>query len=115
MEDITNRLETGIKELFESEKYKNYLKTMAKFHNYSVNNTLLIHLQMPDYQMVASYKAWKEKFNRYVKQGEKAIRIFAPIEVKTNMNIEIDKIDPVTKQPVLDERCLSALWYRNFG
>ena len=103
MEDITNRLETGIKELFESEKYKNYLNTMAKFHHYSVNNTLLIHMQMPDSKMVASYKAWKEKFNRYVKQGEKAIRIFAPIEVKTNMNIEADKIDPVTKLPVLDE------------
>lgn len=103
MEDITDRLETGIKELFESEKYKNYLRTMAKFHNYSVNNTVLIHMQMPNSQMVASYKAWKEKFNRQVKKGEKAIRIFAPIEVKSNMNIEADKIDPVTKLPVLDE------------
>ncbi len=103
MEDITDRLETGIKELFESEKYKNYLQTMAKFHNYSVNNTVLIHMQMPHSQKVASYKAWKEKFNRQVKKGEKAIRIFAPIQVKSNMNIEVDKIDPVTKLPVLDE------------
>lgn len=103
MEDITNRLEAGIKELFESEKYRNYLLTMAKFHNYSVNNTVLIHMQMPHSQMVASYKAWKEKFNRQVKKGEKAIRILAPIEVKSNMNIEVEKIDPVTKLPVLDE------------
>ncbi len=103
MKDITDRLETGIKELFESEKYKNYLQTMAKFHNYSVNNTVLIHMQMPHSQRVASYKAWKEKFNRQVKKGEKAIRIFAPIQVKSNMNIEVDKIDPVTKLPVLDE------------
>jgi len=104
IDKITENLETGIKELFESEKYKLYLQTMAKFHNYSVNNTVLIHLQMPKASRVASYKAWKEKFNRQVTKGQKAIRIFAPIQVKTNQFIEQDKIDPITKQPVLDEK-----------
>ncbi len=103
LDEITEKLETGIKELFESEKYKLYLQTMAKFHNYSVRNSLLIHLQMPNASRVASYKAWKEQFNRQVLKGQKAIKIFAPIQVKTNQYIERDKIDPKTKLPVLDE------------
>lgn len=104
LDEITEKLETGIKELFESEKFKLYLQTMAKFHNYSVRNSLLIHLQMPNASRVASYKAWKEKFNRQVVKGQKAIKIFAPVQVKTNQFIQQDKIDPITKLPVLDEK-----------
>lgn len=76
---ITDKLEEGLKELFESENYKRYLSTMSKFHNYSLNNTLLIALQKPEATMVAGYQAWQKKFNRYVKKGEKAIHILAPI------------------------------------
>ena len=58
VKEITDKLEEGLKELFESEKYKNYLSTMSKFHNYSFNNTLLIALQRPDATLVAGYQAW---------------------------------------------------------
>jgi len=94
VKEITDRLEEGLKELFESEKYKNYLTTMSKFHNYSFNNTLLITLQKPDASLVCGYQAWQKNFNRHVKKGEKAIRILAPAPYK--IKEERDKLDPVT-------------------
>ena len=76
--ESTERLEQGVKDIFTSEMYTTYLRTMAKFHNYSFNNTLLIAMQRPDATLVAGYNAWKNKFNRYVKKGEKGIQIVAP-------------------------------------
>ena len=82
VQEITEKLEQGIKELFESEKYKTYLNTMSKFHNYSFNNTMLIAMQKPDATLVAGYKAWQKNFERHVNKGEKAIRILAPAPYK---------------------------------
>lgn len=73
VQEITDKLEEGLKELFESEKYKTYLSTMSKFHNYSFNNTLLIAMQKPEATLVAGYKAWQKNFERHVNKGEKAI------------------------------------------
>ena len=101
VQEITEKLEQGLKELFESEKYRTYLNTMSKFHNYSINNTLLIAMQKPDATLVAGYKAWQRNFERHVKKGEKGIRIFAPAPYK--VKVEQDKIDPATNKPVLDE------------
>lgn len=78
VKEITDKLEQGLKELFESEKYKSYLITMSKFHNYSFNNTLLIAMQKPKATLVAGYRAWQKNFERHVNKGEKAIRILAP-------------------------------------
>ena len=99
VKEITDKLEEGLKELFESGKYKNYLSTMSKFHNYSVNNTLLIALQRPDASLVAGYQAWQKNFNRHVNKGEKGIRILAPYKIKE----ERDKLDPVTGEIMLDQ------------
>ena len=93
VKEITDKLEEGLKELFESEKYKSYLSTMSKFHNYSFNNTLLIAMQKPEATLVAGYKAWQKNFERHVNKGEKAIRILAPAPYK--IKEERDKIDPV--------------------
>lgn len=82
VKEITDKLEHGLTELFESERYADYLKTMSRFHNYSFNNSLLIALQKPDATLVAGYKAWQNNFGRTVKSGEKAIRILAPASVK---------------------------------
>lgn len=71
VQEITDKLEEGLKELFESEKYKTYLSTMSKFHNYSFNNTLLIAMQKPEATLVAGYKAWQKNFERHVNKGEK--------------------------------------------
>ena len=101
VKEITDKLEEGLKELFESEKYKNYLSTMSKFHNYSVNNTLLIALQKPDATLVAGFKAWQTNFNRHVNKGEKGIRILAPAPYK--IKEERDKLDPVTGEVVFDK------------
>lgn len=73
VKEITDKLEEGLKELFESEKYKSYLSTMSKFHNYSFNNTLLIAMQKPEATLVAGYKAWQKNFERHVNKGEKYI------------------------------------------
>ena len=78
VQEITEKLEQGSKELFESDKYKNYLNTMSKFHIFSFNNTLLIAMQKPDATLVAGFQAWKKNFERHVKKGEKGIRILAP-------------------------------------
>ena len=101
VKEITDKLEEGLKELFESEKYRNYLSTMSKFHNYSFNNTLLIALQRPDASLVAGYQAWQKNFNRHVKRGEKGIRILAPAPYK--IKEERDKLDPVTGEVMLDK------------
>lgn len=100
IEQITNKLEEGVKALFESETYINYLKVMAKFHNYSFNNSLLIAMQMPTASLVAGYTSWKANFHRNVNKGEKGIKIIAPSPYKID-KIQ-DKIDPVTNNPVFD-------------
>ena len=101
VQEITEKLEQGIKELFESEKYKTYLNTMSKFHNYSFNNTMLIAMQKPDATLVAGFKAWQKNFDRHVKKGEKGIRILAPAPYK--IKEERDNIDPVTQELLLDK------------
>ena len=94
-------MQAGLKELFESEKYKSYLSTMSKFHNYSFNNTLLIAMQKPEATLVAGYQAWQKNFERHVNKGEKAIRILAPAPYK--IKEERDKLDPVTGEMMFDE------------
>ena len=101
VKEITDKLEAGLKELFESEKYKSYLSTMSKFHNYSFNNTLLIAMQKPEATLVAGYQAWQKNFERHVNKGEKAIRILAPAPYK--IKEERDKLDPVTGEMMFDE------------
>ena len=97
--EITDKLEQGIKELFESERFKEYLRTMSKFYNYSFNNTLLIAMQKPDATYVAGYTSWQRNFDRQVMKGEKGIKILAPAPYKTQE--EREKIDPVTQKPVI--------------
>ena len=101
LKEISERLEQGVAEIFTSEKYTEYLNTMAKFHNYSFNNTLLIAMQKPEATLVAGYQAWQKKFNRHVKRGEKGIQIIAPAPIREKQ--EIEKIDPVTKEPVIGD------------
>ena len=101
LKEITERLEQGVKEIFTSERYTEYLDTMSKFHNYSFNNTLLITMQKPDATLVAGYQAWQKKFNRHVKRGEKGIQIIAPTPVKEKQ--EIEKIDPDTQEPIIGD------------
>ena len=101
VKEITDKLEEGLKELFESEKYRSYLSTMSKFHNYSFNNTLLIAMQKPEATLVAGYKAWQKNFNRHVNKGERGIRILAPAPYK--IKEERDKLDPVTGEVMLDQ------------
>ena len=101
VQELTDKLEQGLQELFNSDSYRNYLATMSKFHNYSFNNTLLIAMQKPDATLVAGYKAWQKNFERHVNKGEKAIRILAPAPYK--IKEERDKIDPVTQELLLDK------------
>ena len=82
VQELTDKLEQGLQDLFNSDSYRNYLSTMSKFHNYSFNNTLLIAMQKPDATLVAGYKAWQKNFERHVNKGEKAIRILAPAPYK---------------------------------
>ena len=98
--EITDKLEQGIKELFESERFKEYLRTMSKFYSYSFNNTLLIAMQKPDATYVAGYTSWQRNFHRQVMKGEKGIKILAPAPYKTQE--EREKIDPSTQKPMLD-------------
>ena len=98
MKEITAKLENGVKEVFESEKYKNYLNTLSKFHNYSVNNSLLIAMQMPKATQVAGFNAWQRDFKRVVKKGEKGMKIIAPAPFKAKR--EVDKLDAKGK-PVI--------------
>ena len=101
VQELTNKLEQELQDLFNSDSYRNYLSTMSKFHNYSFNNTLLIAMQKPDATLVAGYKAWQKNFERHVNKGEKAIRILAPAPYK--IKEERDKIDPVTQELLLDK------------
>ena len=98
---ITDSIEQGIKDLFESEKYSQYLRTMSRFHRYSVNNTLLIAMQRPDATRVAGFSKWRNQFGRHVRKGEKGIQIIAPTPYKKK--IEEIKLDPDTKAPLLDK------------
>lgn len=103
LKEITDRIEAGIRDIFESgdmEKYRNYLRTMSRFHNYSLNNQALIHLQRPDATFVAGYNRWRDKFSRHVLRGEKGITIIAPTPYKKK--IEQEKLDPDTMLPILD-------------
>lgn len=100
LKEITDSIETGIRELFQSDKYRQYLSTMSRFHRYSVNNVMLIHMQKPDATHVAGFNKWRDNFGRNVRKGEKGIKIIAPTPYKKK--IEEAKLDPDTKLPVLD-------------
>ena len=101
LKEITDSIETGINELFESDRYMQYLRTMSRFHSYSLNNTLLIAMQKPDATLVAGFNKWRDQFSRHVKKGERGIKIIAPTPYK--MKKEQEKVDPVTHAPMLDE------------
>ena len=101
MKEITDRLEAGIQELFDSDRFKEYLQVMSKFHNYSFNNTMLIAMQKPDATFVAGYTSWKNNFGRQVVSQAKSIKVLAPSPYKIKK--EIDKIDPKTQKPVTDK------------
>ena len=100
LKEITDNIEKGIQELFQSEKYRQYLRTMIRFHKYSVNNTMLIYMQKPDATVVAGFNKWRDQFGRNVLKGEKGIKIIAPTPYKKK--IEEAKLDPDTKLPMLD-------------
>ena len=100
LQEITAGIEQGIKEMFESDRYMKYLRTMSRFHHYSVNNQVLIHMQMPGATRVAGFNKWKNEFERHVKKGERGIKIIAPTPFKKK--IEEMKLDPDTRLPVLD-------------
>jgi len=101
LKDITDSIEKGIQELFQSDKYARYLQTMSRFHKYSVNNQILIHLQKPDASLLAGFSKWRDQFGRSVNKGEKGIKIIAPAPYKKT--IEKEKLDPDTKLPILDD------------
>lgn len=98
LKEITDRLEQGITDLFDSERYKNYLRVMSRFHSYSFNNTMLIFLQRPDATHLAGFQAWK-KFGRHVRKGEKGIKVIAPAPYKTKM--KVGRVDPNSMKPIL--------------
>ena len=93
-------IEVGIQDLFQSDKFADYLRTMSRFHNYSYNNTILIHMQMPNATHVAGFNKWKNQFGRHVKKGERGLTIIAPTPFKKR--VEEMKLDPDTRAPVLD-------------
>ena len=99
VQELTDKLEQGLQDLFNSDSYCNYLRTMSKFHNYSFNNTLLIAMQKPDASLVAGFGKWRDDFERHVKKGEKGIKILAPSPYKVKKQME--KIDPATQKPVI--------------
>ena len=100
VKEITDQLEAGISQLFESDQYKQWLTTMGRFHDYSLNNTLLIAMQKPDATLVAGYTTWQKQFGRQVNKGEKAIRILAPTPYK--QKVEVDKTDPNTGEILMN-------------
>lgn len=100
LKEITDSIEQGIQELFDSEKYRQYLSVMSRFHNYSVNNTMLIYMQRPNATLVAGFQKWKNQFERHVKSGEHGITIIAPTPYRKK--IEQEKLDPDTMVPLLD-------------
>ena len=85
MQELMEKLEQGVKDVFRSDQYKEYLTVMSKFYNYSFNNVLLIAMQKPDASLVAGFSAWKNHFGRHVKKGEKGIKIMAPISRKVKI------------------------------
>ena len=101
IKEITAGIEKGIMELFESDRYRNYLTTMSRFHKYSLNNVMLIHAQRPNATLVAGFSKWKNSFGRHVKKGEKGIQILAPTPYK--IKVDKEKLDPDTKLPMLDD------------
>lgn len=101
MQEITDRLEKGVQEIFSGENYKKYLAAMSKFHNYSLNNLILIMLQKPDASLIAGYQAWKKFHGRQVLKGEKGIKILAPSPYKVKRMV--DKLDPKTQKPIRDK------------
>lgn len=100
IKEITAGIEKGILELFESDRYRNYLTTMSRFHRYSLNNVMLIHAQRPDATLVAGYNRWKNSFGRHVKKGERGIQILAPTPYK--IKVDKEKLDPDTNLPMID-------------
>ena len=101
IKEITDRLEQGIQDLFDSDRFKEYLQVMSKFHNYSFNNTLLIAMQKPDATFVAGYTSWKKDYGRQVVSQAKSIKVLAPSPYKIKK--EVDKIDPKTNKPMTDK------------
>ncbi len=101
VKELTDKLQQGVKDLFTSDRYAEYLKTMSRFHTYSTRNTLLIYLQMPTASRVAGYQDWRNKFKRQVKKGEHGIKILAPTPFVTKK--EMEKIDPETQRPIIGE------------
>ena len=101
IKEITAGIEKGMMELFESDRYRNYLTTMSRFHKYSLNNVMLIHAQRPNATLVAGFSKWKNSFGRHVKKGEKGIQILAPTPYK--IKVDKEKLDPDTKLPMLDD------------
>ena len=100
MKELTDKLEQGVKDVYESERYKTYLGVMSKFHFYSFRNSLLIMLQKPEATHVAGFNAWKTTFNRSVNKGEKGLQILAPAPYR--VKVEMEKINQITQKPVLD-------------
>jgi len=100
IKEIVTGIEANIQDLFQSDKFADYLRTMSRFHSYSYNNTILIHMQMPSATHVAGFNKWKNQFGRHVKKGEKGLTIIAPTPFKKR--IEEMKLDPDTRAPVLD-------------
>ena len=100
IKEIVTGIEAGIQDLFQRDKFADYLRTMSRFHSYSYNNTILIHMQMPSATHVAGFNKWKNQFGRHVKKGEKGLTIIAPTPFKKR--IEEMKLDPDTRAPVLD-------------
>ena len=101
LKEITDGIEQGIKDLFESDRYRQYLSVMSRFHRYSLNNTMLIYMQKPDASLVAGFEKWKKQFGRHVRKGEHGITIIAPTPFKKK--VEEVKLDPDTKAPLLDK------------
>ena len=100
LKEITDGIEQGIKDLFESDRYRQYLSVMSRFHRYSLNNTMLIYLQKPDATLVAGFNRWKDQFGRHVKKGERGIQIIAPTPYLKKTQEPM--LDPDTKAPLLD-------------
>ena len=111
LKEITDRIEAGIRDIFESgdmEKYRNYLRTMSRFHNYSLNNQALIHLQRPDATLVAGYNRWRDKFSRHVLRGEKGITIIAPTPYKKKIEQEKGRLSFRLTAPYSEKRKQTA-------
>ena len=110
LKDITDSIERGIQDLFQSDKYAEYLRTMSRFHKYSVNNQMLIYMQKPNATLVAGFNKWRDQFERNVMKGEKGIKIIAPTPFKKK--IEQEKRDPDTNLPMLDAdgRIMRFFW-----